>query len=202
MRKFNPDKKLFKPFTYQPQELPIDKPVALYIRQSSDAQVKYNIQSLILQDEEMGNRLGIVGFRNVIKIDIDQGMSGQKRRDERKGLDNLYKLAEGGLIGAVAAYDASRWYRDQTHTEYNEFIQVLIRYNLPAILFDEDNGIRVYWPHRQTDMDALREEFKSAAFYLRHIYGKVIPCKMKAIESWRLFWRPCCYGIHHCRDIR
>ncbi|MGZ3616985.1 MAG: hypothetical protein ACXWOL_09000 [Ktedonobacteraceae bacterium] len=76
MRRFNPDKRLFKPFVYQPQELPIDKPVALYIRQSTEAQRKYNIQSLILQDEEMGNRLGIVGFRNVIKIDIDQGMSG------------------------------------------------------------------------------------------------------------------------------
>ncbi|MGZ3616984.1 MAG: hypothetical protein ACXWOL_08995 [Ktedonobacteraceae bacterium] len=108
----------------------------------------------------------------------------------------MYKLAEGGLIGAVAAYDASRWYRDQTHTEYNEFIQVLIRYNLPAILFDEENGIRVYWPHRQTDMDALREEFKSAAFYLRHIYGKVLPSKMKAIENGSYSGGPVAMGYY------
>src|SRR5947209_9776237 len=119
MRKFDPDKHLFKPFVYQPQELPIDRPVALYIRQSSEGQVKHNIQSLILQDEEMGMRLETVGFTAIIKIDIDQGMSGQKRKDEREGLASVYRLAELGEIGAVAAYDASRWYRDQTHTEYN-----------------------------------------------------------------------------------
>lgn len=182
-RHIDPEKHLLKPFVYEQQALPIDKPVAQYIRQSTDGQVKHNIQSLILQDEEMGVRLSTVGFGSIIKIDIDQGLSGQKRRDERKGLDHIYTLAETGQIGAVAAYDASRFYRDTTHVWYNDFIQLLITYNIPAILYDEEQGIRVFWPNRQQDMDALREEFKQAAFYLRHIYGKVLPAKMKAIES-------------------
>ena len=60
-RNIDPNKKLLKPFVYEQQALPIDKPVAQYIRQSTDGQVKNNIQSLILQDEEMGARLSTVG---------------------------------------------------------------------------------------------------------------------------------------------
>ncbi len=53
-----------------------------------------------------------------------------------------------------------------------------IKYNLPNITFH-----RVYWPNSQQDMDALREDFKQAAFYLRHIYEKMIPAKHQAIED-------------------
>jgi DNA invertase Pin-like site-specific DNA recombinase len=190
MRRISPNKKLFKPFTYQQQTLPIHRPVALYIRQSTENQVKENKSSYVLQDEEMGERLDIVGFTSILKIDTDQGKSGQvmKERDgemamlEREGLDYLEHLIKTGKIGAVAAYDASRFYRDATHVFYAQFIQLLIKYDIPVILYDEENGIRVFWPNRQQDMDALREEFKQAAFYLRHIYGKVLPAKAKAIE--------------------
>ena len=183
MRDINPEKRLFKPFVYTQETLPIDKPIALYIRQSTDTQVKKNVQSTLLQDVEMNTRLEVVGFCSIIKIATDQGVSGQKRRDEREGLDHLCTLIEQGKIGAVAGYDASRFFRDLTHVYYAEFIQLLVKYSIPCILFDEENGLRVYWPNRATDMDTLREEFKTAAFYLRHIYGKVLPAKMKAIEN-------------------
>jgi DNA invertase Pin-like site-specific DNA recombinase len=154
-----PGKRLFKPFVYQQQALPIERPVALYIRQSSQVQVKKNVRSTQLQDEEMHTRLTGIGFTSILKIEIDQGISGQKRRDQREGLDQLYRLAESGAIGAVAAYDASRWYRDPTHVEYNQFITLLVTHNLPAILFDEENGVRVYLWAMSLSREQVRKKF-------------------------------------------
>ena len=114
----------------------------------------------------------------IIKIEADQGKSGQKLRFQREGLDALYRMIEKGEAGAVAAYDASRLWRDQTHVWYNDFIQMCVKYHIPVFMFN-----RVYWPNSQQDMDVLREEFRQAAYALRHIYEKVIPAKLQAIEE-------------------
>jgi DNA invertase Pin-like site-specific DNA recombinase len=178
MRTIRPDARLVQELDYVQQQLPIDKPVAQYIRQSTEFQVKHNKQSFVLQDEKLGSKLVRMGFIEVRKIEIDQGKSGQKLRFQRKGLDDLYKWAEHGEIGAIAFFDASRLWRDPTHVWYNDYIQMCIKYNLPTITMH-----RVYWPTNIQDMDALREDFKQAAFYLRHIYEKMIPAKYQAIED-------------------
>jgi len=160
--------------------LPIDRPIVQYIRQSTGEQVKKNIQSKIQQDEMLRRRLLKYGWTEelIIKIDKDQGKSGQKRRDLREGLDELYGLIKNGVVGAVAAYDASRLWRDLTFVWYNDFITYwLIPYNIPVVMFHQ-----VFFPTRQADMDALREEFKQAALQLRHVYEKVNPARLQAIE--------------------
>src|SRR5689334_17574141 len=97
-RTLRPDGRLVQEFVYEQQRLPTDKSVVLYIRQSSDVQVKKNRQSTILQDEELGRRLVKMGWTDdlIIKIDTDQGRSGQVIKGEkfqkRDGLDRLYKL--------------------------------------------------------------------------------------------------------------
>src|SRR5438128_4751107 len=135
-RIIRPDAHLIQEFTYQQeQQLPVDKPVVQYIRQSTMGQVKHNLQSKIQQDAQLAQRLIARGFSDIIKIEADQGKSGQKRRDERTGLDHLYTLAEQGKVGAIAFFDASRLWRDQTHVWYNDFIQLVIKHTIPVITY-------------------------------------------------------------------
>ena len=62
----------------------IDKAIVQYIRQSTGKQVKENIQSKIQQDTMLGKRLIKYGWTEdlIIKIDKDQGISGQKNRSQ------------------------------------------------------------------------------------------------------------------------
>ncbi|MFL5692203.1 MAG: recombinase family protein [Ktedonobacteraceae bacterium] len=191
-RIIKPDAKLIKKFAPQQFNLPTHMPVAQYIRQSTMGQVKHNLQSQIQQDEELREIL-VDGFgwpdndKMIIPISIDQGKSGQKRQDERQGLASLYHMIENREIGAVAAYDASRLWRDPTHVWYNAFISdYLIPYNIPVIM-----KAQVYYPARQADMDALRDEFKQAAWQLRHIYEKVNPARLIAIQRGKSYGGHC-----------
>src|SRR5258708_22521311 len=178
-RTIRPDAKLIQEFTYHQEQLPVDKPCIQYIRQSTLVQVKNNLQSKIQQDEMLRRHLIAYGWQDadIIKIEADQGKSGQKLRYQRKGLDDLYKLIESGKAGSMACYDASRLWRDTTHVWYNDFIQMCMKHSIPVIMHN-----RVYWPNNQQDMDALREDFRQAAYQLRHIYEKVNPARLQAIE--------------------
>jgi Resolvase, N terminal domain/Recombinase len=191
LRKINPETKLIKKFVPQPLQLPTHLPVAQYIRQSTIGQVKKNLQSQIQQDEELREKLLAYGWTDdlIWPISIDQGVSGQKRQDIRKGLAQLYHWIENGEIGAVAAFDASRLWRDRTHIWYNQFIEdYLIGHKIPVIFSDEEAGdIRVFWPRRQQDMDTLRDEFSHAAHQLRHVYEKMNPGRLIAIERGKSF---------------
>ncbi len=184
-RAIKPGAKLIKKFVPQQFQLPTSLPVAQYIRQSTIGQVKKNIQSQVQQDEELREMLLSYGWTDALirPISIDQGISGQKRQDERPGLADLYRMIENREIGAVAAFDASRLWRDPTHIWYNTFIEdYLKKYNIPVIMANQ-----VYFPTRQADMDALREEFKQAAWQLRHIYEKMNPARITAIERGKSY---------------
>ena len=87
-------------------------------------------------------------------------------------------MIEKGEAGAVAAYDASRLWRDQTHVWYNDFIQKIIQYDVPVIL-----NTRTYWPKIKDDMEALRVEFMFAQKQLEHNYNKMNPARIKAVLS-------------------
>ena len=84
MRKINPDKSLMPDFNVLQPQLPIDKPIAQYVRQSSMGQVKKNIQSQIQQDAMFRKRLVKYGWKDtpesIILIDKDLGISGQKKQ--------------------------------------------------------------------------------------------------------------------------
>jgi len=178
-KRIRPGESLLPDFNPEQPQLPIEKPIVQYIRQSTLGQVKHNLQSKMQQDEMLERRLLTYGWTHdlIIKIEADQGISGQKTRFQREGLDQLYRMIESGEAGAIACYDASRLWRDRTHVWYNDFIQVLKQHHIPVVMFNH-----VYWCDRPADEEGLREEFRQAAFYLKHIYEKVNPAKLQAIE--------------------
>ncbi len=178
MRAIKPGASLIQEFVYTQQALPTHKPVVQYVRQSTDTQVRQNKQGAILQDEKLARRLVTMGFSDIIKIDTDTGKSGQKRRDERKGLDYLYRLVENGNVGAVAAFSPSRLYRDLLRVESAGFVTMCQSLSIPVITF-----ARIYWPTQQ-DMDALEADFREAARFIdEEIHGKLLPAKHQAIEE-------------------
>ena len=183
MRKIIPDKRLIPDFVYEEKRLPIHLPVGQYIRQSSEGQLKHNKQSSILQDKKLSERLTVMGFTEIVKIDQDTGSSGQVIKGgkllERKGLDYLHQLIKSGTIGAVAAFSPSRLYRDLTRTFYAEFVYLLETYNVPLITFS-----KIYWPDTRSDMDTLMQEFAAAANFINdEVKGKLHLAKFQAIED-------------------
>src|SRR5207245_1229445 len=112
------------------------------------------------------------------RIATDQGKSGQKRRDERAGLDETYRLIEHREVGTVAAYDPSRLYRDLTRVYYTDFVNLLEKHSIPLVTYSQ-----VYYPTRK-DMDSLIDKFKDAANFIEEtINGKLKPARMQAIEQ-------------------
>ncbi|MEO8970067.1 MAG: recombinase family protein [Ktedonobacteraceae bacterium] len=188
-RHINPEKRLVQEFHPVQPQLSIDKLIVQYIRQSTLVQVKNNKQSAILQDIKLTRRLMAYGWpdERIIKIDADQGKSGQKRRDERVGLDELYRFVLSGKAGAVAAYDASRLYRDLTRVHYTDFVHMCETYNIVVVTCDT-----VYWPHIKRDMDALIDKFAEAARFIDEVvHGKLIPAKMQVIEDAQSYGGHC-----------
>lgn len=191
MRQIKPGTKLVQDFVPQQPQLPTNLPVIQYIRQSTTTQVKHNKQSTILQDVKLTSRLVAYGWKDtpetIIKIATDQGKSGQKLRFQREGLDHLYRLIESGKAGAVAAYDASRLYRDLTRTGYTDFVAMCEKYHIPVITFDT-----IYWPDKRQDMDKLIDKFAEAARFIDEvIHGKLIPAKLQAIEDAQSYGGHC-----------
>jgi DNA invertase Pin-like site-specific DNA recombinase len=181
-----PDVKLVADFVYEQEKLPTDKPVIQYIRQSTSHQLKKNKQSWMLQDTGLRHKLvNSYGWNEtlVIPIDDDQGKSGTKRRDERVGLDRLYRLIETGQAGCVAAFDVSRLYRVFSRAEYGRFVDMCVEYSVPVI-----TDSRIFWPNKRADMDALMDEFRAAAAFIEDIVkGKLIKAKNRHIQedaSW------------------
>jgi DNA invertase Pin-like site-specific DNA recombinase len=106
---------------YRQQPLPVDRPAAIYYRQSSDAQIG-NINTT-LQTVDMFERLVRQGWArdSILMIDMDAGISGSKKISERPGLSRLMELIENGEIGLVAAQDVDRFFRDITQIQTNIF---------------------------------------------------------------------------------
>lgn len=188
-RHIDPSKRLVQEFHPGQPQLPLDLLIVQYIRQSTFGQVKKNKQSAILQDIKLTRRLLAYGWpdERIVKIDTDQGKSGQKRRDERKGLDELYRLVLSGQTGAVAAFDASRLYRDLTRVHYTDFVDMCENHNVVVVTYDT-----IYWPHIRRDMDALIDKFAEAARFIDEVvHGKLIPAKMQAIEEAQSYGGHC-----------
>ena len=100
-----------------------DRPVAAYYRQSTLEQVG-NI-STQLQTVDMVAELKRRGWKpsDIILVDMDAGVSGTKKIDERPGMKYLFELISDGRIGAVACEDEDRLFRDVTQIQVNIFIE-------------------------------------------------------------------------------
>lgn len=129
--------------TFQPPEtqidlasvsdLPLDKPVAVYYRQSTMAQVG-NISTFI-QTIDMVEELKRRGWRQeqIILIDMDAGVSGTTKIDERAGMRELFSLISSASIGAVACQDEDRLFRDVTQIQVNIFIEACAENHVQVI---------------------------------------------------------------------
>lgn len=103
--------------------LPTGLPIAIYYRQSTDAQIG-NI-STTLQTVDMVKYLKQQGWAedNIILIDMDGGVSGTKKIDERPGMSELFRLITTGQVAAVCCQDEDRLFRDVTQIQVNVFIE-------------------------------------------------------------------------------
>src|SRR5579863_6642218 len=103
--------------------LPTNQPIAVYYRQSTDAQVG-NVSTTI-QTVDMVAYLKQRGWadEHILMIDMDAGISGTKKIDERPGMRMLFDLITHQRIAAVACQDEDRLFRDVTQIQVNIFIE-------------------------------------------------------------------------------
>lgn len=159
---------------YKAKPLPVDRQVAVYYRQSSDAQVG-NI-STTLQTVDMVEHLVAQGWtrEHIVMIDMDAGISGTKKISERPGMSMLYDLIENNEIGLVAAQDVDRFFRDITQIETNIFIDACRRNSVlvltPTMIYDFSHPSQGRY-----HMQMFRDQAQRAADYLEyHIRGRLI----------------------------
>ncbi|MCL4880442.1 MAG: recombinase family protein [Anaerolineae bacterium] len=171
---------------YRAQPLPTNRPVAVYYRQSSEAQIG-NI-STTLQTVDMVEHLVHLGWapESVIMIDMDGGISGQKTIAERPGMSQLVRLIEAQEVGAVAAQDVDRFFRDVTQIQTNLFIDACRRNNVlvltPNMVFDFNHPTQGRY-----HMQMFRDQAERAADYLEyHIRGRLV--KARHWRSERGMW--------------
>ena len=113
--------------------LPLHLPIAIYYRQSTEAQIG-NISTTI-QTVDMVQYLKNYGWDEdkIIMIDMDAGVSGTTKIDEREGMRTLFELITNNKIGAVACQDEDRLFRDVTQIQVNMFIEACKAHNVLVI---------------------------------------------------------------------
>lgn len=165
--------------------LPTQRPVAVYYRQSTDAQIG-NI-STSLQTVDMVEYLKARGWQeqDIIMIDMDAGVSGMTKIDERPGMRLLFELISAGEIGTVACQDEDRLFRDVTQIQVNIFIeacrmsQVLVI--TPTMLYDFANELTGTFHARQ-----FRFKSEMAAEYISSVIrGKLHRARRRIMMEGR-----------------
>ncbi|MEZ4667528.1 MAG: recombinase family protein [Anaerolineae bacterium] len=139
--------KRYRPLSNQQEDtirletkLPLERPVANYYRQSTEEQVG-NISTTI-QTVDMPNYLQRLGWKqeDILMIDVDEGVSGTTKIDEREGMRQLFELITSNRIGAVACQDEDRLFRDVTQIQVNIFIEACREHQVlvitPNMIYD------------------------------------------------------------------
>jgi hypothetical protein len=93
-------------------------------------------------------------------------------------MNRLYQLIKQGKVGAVACYDPSRLFRDDTYTQSSTFVDLCHKHKIPVITWT-----RIYWTGRREDKDTLFVKLMEAAKDLQTIMDRLIPAKLRAIEE-------------------
>jgi DNA invertase Pin-like site-specific DNA recombinase len=107
---------------YTPRSLPTNGMVVIYYRQSTEEQVG-NI-STVMQTDDMVSMLKNWGWseEKISLNQIDAGVSGTKKIDERLGMRMLFEQITDRTIAAVACQEEDRLFRDASQVEVNKFI--------------------------------------------------------------------------------
>jgi DNA invertase Pin-like site-specific DNA recombinase len=185
---------------YKAQPLPLDRPVAVYYRQSSEGQIG-NINTT-LQTVDMVEHLLKQGWMRdqIIMIDMDAGISGTKTITERPGMSYLVELIEGHSIGLVASQDVDRFFRDVTQIQTNIFIDTCRRNNVlvltPTFVYDFDHPTQGRY-----HMQMFRDQAQRAADYLEyHIHGRLM--KARDYLKQRGIWTGRSVAMGYMVDLR
>src|SRR6201982_415268 len=79
----------------------------VYLRQSSERQVRQNLESQRLQDE-MAERGGRLGWQEIEVINSDLGCSAAMASTSREGFERVLSSVALGEVGIVASREVSR----------------------------------------------------------------------------------------------
>lgn len=191
---------------YQPQHsadtpvllggLPLDRAVAVYYRQSSMKQVG-NV-STDMQQIDLPRYVNSLGWSvdDIILIDEDEGVSGAKRIDERKGMSRLYNLIITGAIGTVAVQAEDRLFRDETQIQVNVFIDACVKNNVRVITpyFKYNFADKHEGPYHRL---LFRMRAEQAADYLNsYVRGRLMAAKERIDAARHVGWRKHQSGFH------
>ena len=183
-RTYRPNTEEADTFTYDTR-LPVHLPVANYYRQSTMEQV--GNQSTALQTVDMSKYLERLGWpeEKIIMIDMDAGISGTKKIDERPGMSELFRLITAGEVGAVSCQDEDRLFRDVTQIQVNIFIEAC-RAN--RVLVITPSMIYNFAHEYMGTLHARQFRWKSevAAEYISsYIRGKLYHAKQRLMQQGR-----------------
>jgi hypothetical protein len=159
---------------HQLEALPVDRSIAIYYRQSSDAQVG-NVGTT-LQTVDMIRHLQYLGWDadKIIMIDSDAGVSGMKKISERPGMTELMRLIETQEVSAVAAQDVDRFFRDVTQIQTNIFIEAC-RENNVRVVTPRENYHFSHPHYGLSHRKMFRLEADRAAEYIEYqIKGRLV----------------------------
>ena len=164
-------------------KIPTNEPIAIYYRQSSEAQIG-NI-STSMQTVDMVAHLKQRGWADdkIYMIDMDAGVSGSTSIDERVGMRKLFDLITEDKVKAVACQDEDRLFRDVTQIQVNIFIEVCRKANVlvitPSMVYDFANEMTGSFHARQ-----FRFKCEMAAEYINSIIrGRLHTAKRRLIMN-------------------
>jgi hypothetical protein len=180
--------------------LPINDPIAVYYRQSTEGQIG-NV-STVIQTVDMVKYLKERGWsdQNIILIDMDAGVSGTKKIDERPGMSYLFSLITEQKIRAVACQDEDRLFRDVTQIQVNIFIEACRAAHVlvltPSMVYDFANELTGTFHARQ-----FRFKSEMAAEYINSfIKGKLFRAKQRLHMEGR--WSGGGVAVGYMVDLR
>jgi len=103
--------------------------------------------------------------------DEGAGVSGQKRIDQRKELNRLYKDIKDGLVGSLVIIHEDRLFRDEYHTNDTTFIELLAKHDV--LLFVRTDHRR-YDCTKSSERNARLEKMIASRNYLDdHVLGRM-----------------------------
>ena len=120
----------------------LERRAMLYVRQSSLHQVTHNEESRRLQ-YEMRQRLGSLGWKEVVVVDEDLGRSATTTAD-RAGFQRMVAEVCLGKVGAVAAREVSRFARN--NRDWHQLVEMCSL--VDTLLVDQE---AVYDPRQAND---------------------------------------------------
>ncbi len=153
----------------------------VYVRQSTDRQVRENVESQRRQFA-LVDRARQLGFTQVVVIDDDLGRSGSGMQD-RPGFTRLLACVCQGLAGAVLALEASRLARN--NRDWHHLIDLCA---ITDTLLIDDDG--VYDPRQLNDRLLLGLKGSLAEFELGLLRQRARQSLEQKIRRGHAVWRP------------